>query len=201
MSCEQRAGVVQAGKFRERHAANNEQWSRIEQWHWPACIESQAWSCFMWELGLVTPRVTIHWPRARKVGGRWAGTLGNSDKALVIHGNVTRNTEYVFLCLGLADTDRWVAARQLDSQLLFTNLHIYNNWHNRHVRHRTDNASPLRPESSGVNNPELLHNNDLMVIWWLMLIRLNLQIDTANTSNTSAGRQKVSKLKLFSTPA
>ena len=38
--------------------------------------------------------------------GRWAGTLGNSDKALVIHGNVTRNTEYVFLCLGIADTDR-----------------------------------------------------------------------------------------------
>lgn len=183
---------------------NNEQWSRIEQVtlarvararvYW---VTGWAWPCFMWEHGLVTLRVTIHRPRARKVGGRWAGTLGNSDKTLVIHGNVTRNEAPCFSVSGY----RWVAAGQLDSALLFTNLHIYNNWHNRHVRHKTGSASPPGQTRQGDNNPELLSNNDLMVIWWLMLIRPNQQIDMANTLNTFTGRQKVEKLKLFSSLA
>ena len=67
----------------------------------------------------------------------------------------------------------------------------------------TRQAVPRPPGQTrqGDNNPELLSNNDLMVIWWLMLIRPNQQIDMANTLNTFTGRQKVEKLKLFSSLA
>ena len=153
-------------------------------------VTAWAWPCFMWEHGLVTPGSQYTSAPGEESWGQmggntwklWQDSVGYSWKC-------HREWSTCFSVSGY----RWVAAGQLDSALLFTNLHIYNNWHNRHVRQQTGSASlvsPPRPDSSGDNNPELLSNNYLMVIWWLMLIRPNQQIDMANTLNTSTGRKK-----------
>ena len=139
---------------------NNEQWSRIEQ----VTLALVYWvtgarSCFMWEHGLVTLQVTIHRPRARKVGADGREHLET----------LTRRCGYSWKCHTGWNTPcfsvsgyRWVAAGQLDSALLFTNLHIYNNWHNRHhVRHKTMPRPPGQPHQVIITQ-----NYSVITIWW-----------------------------------
>ena len=137
---------------------NNEQWSRIEQVTLVrACIESPgpghvlcgntAWS-----------HSGSHRPRARKVGADGREHWKLWQDVVVIHGNVTRNEAPCFSVSGY----RWVAAGQLDSALLFTNLHIYNNWHNRHhVRHKTMPRPPGQPHQVIITQ-----NYSVITIWW-----------------------------------